>query len=156
VPLQSQRGFRRLLNEEDAEKVFGIKAPGVDVVAGRVDPQKYRTVAEKLKEQFPNLEKVAITQIADWYANLFGFKKNEGTSSFFISGQGTGRIQVMKEPMKTPCHIAIRVSNFEEACKYLTEHSVQLDEPKIKKGVKAVFLKEPDKVGNRVHLFCAT
>jgi len=96
------------------------------------------------------------TEIADWYANLFGFKKNEGTSSFFISGQGTGRIEGMKEPMEIPCHIAIRVSNFEEACKYLTEHGVQLDEPKIKKGVKAAFLKEPDKAGNRVHLFCVT
>jgi len=48
-------------NEEDAEKVFGIQAPGVDVVAGKVDPQVYRVVAEKLKQQFPNLEKVAIT-----------------------------------------------------------------------------------------------
>lgn len=95
-------------------------------------------------------------EIADWYANLFGFKKNEGTSSFFISGHGTGRIEVMKEPMQTPCHIAIRVSNFEEACKDLTEHGVQLEEPRIKKGVKAVFLKETDKAGNKVHLFCAT
>lgn len=48
-------------NEEDAEKVFDIQAPGVDVVAGKVDPQKYLVVAEKLKEEFPNLEKVAIT-----------------------------------------------------------------------------------------------
>ena len=48
-------------NEEDAERVFGIQAPDVDVVAGEVDPQKYRMVAEKLKEQFPNLDKVAIT-----------------------------------------------------------------------------------------------
>jgi 2-dehydro-3-deoxygluconokinase len=48
-------------NEEDAEKVFGIQAPGVDVVAGNVDPQDYRIVAEKLKAQFPNLDKVAIT-----------------------------------------------------------------------------------------------
>jgi 2-dehydro-3-deoxygluconokinase len=48
-------------NEEDAEKVFGIQAPGVDVMAGKVDPLKYKAVAEKLKEQFPNLEKIAIT-----------------------------------------------------------------------------------------------
>jgi len=48
-------------NEEDAEKVFGIQAPGVDVVAGKVNPNDYRVVAEKLKAQFPNLEKVAIT-----------------------------------------------------------------------------------------------
>ena len=48
-------------NEEDAEKVFGIQAPGVDVIAGKVEPQKYRKVAEELKAQFPNVEKVAIT-----------------------------------------------------------------------------------------------
>ena len=48
-------------NEEDAEKVFGIQAPSVDVAAGKVDPQAYRTVAEKLKAQFPNLEKIGIT-----------------------------------------------------------------------------------------------
>ena len=92
-------------------------------------------------------------EIADWYANLFGgFNKTEGASSFFISGPGTGRIEVMKEPPNQPCHIAIRVSHFEEACKYLMDRGIQLEEPKIKKGVKAVFLKEPDKAGNRVHL----
>ena len=48
-------------NEEDAEKVFGIKAPGVDVTAGKVLPENYRIVAEKLKEQFRNIQKVAIT-----------------------------------------------------------------------------------------------
>jgi 2-dehydro-3-deoxygluconokinase len=48
-------------NEEDAEKVFGIQAPGVDVAAGKVNLSDYRTVAEKLKAQFPNLKKVAIT-----------------------------------------------------------------------------------------------
>ena len=48
-------------NEEDAEKVFGIQAPGVDVSAGVVDPQRFRTVAERLRELFPNLDKVAIT-----------------------------------------------------------------------------------------------
>ena len=48
-------------NEEDAEKVFGIKAPGVDVMTGKVDSLKYKTVAEKLKERFSNLQRVAIT-----------------------------------------------------------------------------------------------
>lgn len=48
-------------NEEDAEKVFGIKAPGVDVMTGKVDSLKYKTVAEKLKERFSNLQRIAIT-----------------------------------------------------------------------------------------------
>ena len=90
-------------------------------------------------------------QLADWYAEVFGFKKTEGTSSFFLQGR-QGRIEVMKEPTQSECHIAVRVSNFEEACKYLTERGIELEEPKIKKDVKAVYLKKPDKAGNRVHI----
>ncbi|MGQ9585907.1 MAG: PfkB family carbohydrate kinase, partial [Anaerolineae bacterium] len=48
-------------NEEDAEKVFGIQAPGVDVMAGKVEAEKYRHVCEELKERFPNLQTIAIT-----------------------------------------------------------------------------------------------
>jgi 2-dehydro-3-deoxygluconokinase len=48
-------------NEEDADKVFGIKAPKSDVEAGRVDAEDYRYVAKKLIERFGNLKKVAIT-----------------------------------------------------------------------------------------------
>ncbi len=50
-----------ICNEEDAEKVFGIKAPGVDVVSGKVEAEKYLPVAQRLMEIFPNLKKVAIT-----------------------------------------------------------------------------------------------
>jgi hypothetical protein len=96
---------------------------------------------------------ITAADLADWYANMFGFKKVEGNSSFFISGQGSGRIEIMKEPPDHPCHLAIRVANFEEACKYLTDRGIELEEPKIKKGVKAVFLKEPDKAGNTIHLY---
>jgi len=48
-------------NEEDAEKVFGIRAPGADVTAGKVEAGKYRFVAKELKEMFPNVGHVAIT-----------------------------------------------------------------------------------------------
>ncbi|MDP6438695.1 MAG: sugar kinase [Candidatus Brocadiia bacterium] len=48
-------------NEEDADKVFGIKAPHADVEAGRVEAEDYRYVAEKMMERFPGLKKVAIT-----------------------------------------------------------------------------------------------
>lgn len=50
-----------ICNEEDAEKVFGIKAPGVDVLTGKIEAEKYLFVAKKLMERFPNLKKVAIT-----------------------------------------------------------------------------------------------
>lgn len=48
-------------NEEDADKVFGIKAPGSDVEGGKVEAEGYRAVAEGLIEHFPSLQKVAIT-----------------------------------------------------------------------------------------------
>jgi len=48
-------------NEEDADKVFGIKAPEVDVQAGHVEAGQYRYVCEELHQRFPNLKTVAIT-----------------------------------------------------------------------------------------------
>ncbi|GAG12235.1 unnamed protein product, partial [marine sediment metagenome] len=48
-------------NEEDAEKVFGIVAEGVDVEAGRVEAAAYRSVCEQLMARFDKLKKVAIT-----------------------------------------------------------------------------------------------
>ncbi len=48
-------------NEEDAEKVFGIKPPEVDVAAGKVEAEAYRSVCEELTRKFPSLQKVAIT-----------------------------------------------------------------------------------------------
>ncbi|MBA7501979.1 2-dehydro-3-deoxygluconokinase [subsurface metagenome] len=48
-------------NEEDADKIFGIKAPSVDITVGKIDAEKYLFVVERLKEKFPNLQKIAIT-----------------------------------------------------------------------------------------------
>jgi 2-dehydro-3-deoxygluconokinase len=48
-------------NEEDADKVFGIRDPEVDVVAGKVEADKYRYVCEELAKRFPNLKIIAIT-----------------------------------------------------------------------------------------------
>ena len=47
-------------NEEDAEKVFGIKAAASDVSAGRLDSAGYREVAAELQRRF-GLKHVAIT-----------------------------------------------------------------------------------------------
>lgn len=48
-------------NEEDAEKVFGIRAPEADVIAGNVEAGSYRLVCEELAKKFPALESIAIT-----------------------------------------------------------------------------------------------
>jgi 2-dehydro-3-deoxygluconokinase len=49
-------------NEEDAEKVFGIHAPGSSVVDGRVDSAGYAAVASQLASRFPRLRTIAFTQ----------------------------------------------------------------------------------------------
>lgn len=50
-------------NEEDAEKVFGIKPEGFDVTAteGKVDSAVFRSVCEQLMARFPRAKKVIIT-----------------------------------------------------------------------------------------------
>lgn len=48
-------------NEEDADKVFGIRAPEVDVTKGNVEAEAYVYVCNKLNERFPNLKTIAIT-----------------------------------------------------------------------------------------------
>ncbi len=48
-------------NEEDADKVFGIKPEGVDVEAGELDAAAYESVCQQLMERFPKLSKVSIT-----------------------------------------------------------------------------------------------
>ena len=49
-------------NEEDAEKVFGIHAPGTAVADGQVESSGYLSVARELAERFPRLRTIAFTQ----------------------------------------------------------------------------------------------
>jgi len=101
-------------------------------------------------------DKATGEETSEWYARVFDFTREEGRSSFFVSGQGRGRIEIMKKPEALKCHVAIRVSNFEEACRQLQEKGIELEEPIIKERVKAVYLKNPDPSGNRVHLIYST
>ena len=50
-------------NEEDAEKVFGIKPEGFDVTStgGAIDQSRFRSVGEQLMKMFPRAKKVIIT-----------------------------------------------------------------------------------------------
>ncbi len=48
-------------NEEDAEKVFGIKPEGVDAEKGQVDAEAYESVCKQLFKKFPKAKKVIIT-----------------------------------------------------------------------------------------------
>ncbi len=78
-------------NEEDCEKVFGIK--GADVqVAEEVSPDRYLPVANKLMERFPNLKKVGTTLRGSisashntWTAVLYDGKKMYATTKYDIT-----------------------------------------------------------------------
>lgn len=50
-----------IANEEDAEKVLGIKAEGADVSGGKLNVAGYTEVAKEIVRQFPNVSTVAIT-----------------------------------------------------------------------------------------------
>ena len=49
-------------NEEDADKVFAIHAPGSAVADGKIDPAGYISVAAQLADRFPRLQTIAFTQ----------------------------------------------------------------------------------------------
>lgn len=98
-------------------------------------------------------EKVPAEKIANWYAEVFGFSGQEGKSSLMLFGPMIGGIEVVKKPEReVKLHIAIKVSDFEAACRILSEKGITLEEPVIKPGLKAVYLKETDPVGNKIHL----
>jgi len=48
-------------NEEDAEKVFGVKPAGINVSGGHESADIYESVCIKLKKQFPEAQKIIIT-----------------------------------------------------------------------------------------------
>lgn len=49
-----------IANEEDCQAALGI-ASGVNVHSGRLEPQEYRSLAEKVLNAYPNLKMLAIT-----------------------------------------------------------------------------------------------
>lgn len=80
-----------IANEEDAEKVFGIKADKTDVTSGEIDRNGYISVAEQLIERF-NFDKVAITlresisaSENNWSAMLYSEGDSHFSSSYHIN-----------------------------------------------------------------------
>lgn len=48
-------------NEEDLQKGLGIKGPDADDTGSKLNPQRFLTMIEQVKEQFPNIKMVATT-----------------------------------------------------------------------------------------------
>jgi len=49
-----------IANEEDCQKCLGLEA-GVDVESGNLEREKYRQLAKLVLDEYPNLQKIAIT-----------------------------------------------------------------------------------------------
>lgn len=61
-----------IANEEDAEKVFGIKASATDVTSGEINHEGYKDVAKQLADKF-GFEHVAITLRESYSASRNGW-----------------------------------------------------------------------------------
>ncbi len=136
-----------------------VKARDFDSIASKVGQclywvQKARGVPLFLGIEHPGLysHRASADEISAWYEKTFGFARKEGGSSFFLSGAGPGRIEVMKAPAETHVHLAVRVSNFEEAVAALQAQGIGIQEPNIKPDAKAAYLDVTDPDGNPVHL----
>ncbi len=85
-------------NEEDAEKVFGIKAASTDVTQGIIEADAYQDVATALMKRFPKAKKVIITLRGSINAD------HNTWSGVLWNGQ-----QLLKAPTYDITHIVDRV-----------------------------------------------
>ena len=116
------------------------QARGQSVYAGVEHPGLYPTAQASAKE------------IAEWYADLFGFKVHEGSSSFMLSLDGPGRLEVMKRDVGHPPHVAILVSDFDAAVEDLNTRVAKCFIKRIGPTLKVIYFKNLDPAGNTVHL----
>lgn len=92
--------------------------------------------------------------IVSWYQKTFGFTRTEEKASYFLSGHGEGRLEIMKDAEgNAHMHVAIHVSNFEEAVAALQAKGIALREPVIQSSLKIVYLQDTDPEGHPVHLW---
>lgn len=142
------------------------------ITAQAVKEKTYEVITEKVLQTigwikqargtplFLGLEHVGLyprnalaSDVSAWYEKVFGFQSKEGNSSFMLGHMGAGRVEVVKENDPAPCHLAVRVSNFEEAISALKAKGIAVKEPNTNKPeVKAAYLQDPDPAGNLVHL----
>jgi 2-dehydro-3-deoxygluconokinase len=92
-------------NEEDADKVFGIKSTKADVIAGKVEAEDYQEVTQGLMDAFPNLRAVAITLRGSISASVNTW------SGVFQHGE-----QFYTAPMYEITHIVDRVGGGDSFC----------------------------------------
>jgi 2-dehydro-3-deoxyphosphogluconate aldolase/(4S)-4-hydroxy-2-oxoglutarate aldolase len=94
----------------------------------------------------------AASELTDWYNDMFNFVVDEGESWYFVRSTGPGRIEILKDHEPTKAHVAIKVRHFDFACRMLADRGIEFEPVKDFGRVKAVFLKQRDPAGHKVHL----
>ena len=72
-----------IANEEDCQKALGIEV-GVDVEGGHLDVDKYRSLAQRVFDAFPNLERQVITLRESHSADRNGWSAVLATPTSFL------------------------------------------------------------------------
>ncbi|NJD11780.1 MAG: sugar kinase [Gemmatimonadetes bacterium] len=75
-----------IANEEDCQKAMGIEL-NADVESGRLEPEQYRALAERVLAQFPNLERQVITLRESRSADVNGWSAVLHNRSAFLSSR---------------------------------------------------------------------
>jgi 2-dehydro-3-deoxygluconokinase len=70
-------------NEEDCQRSLGIEVES-DVESGRLEPETYRKLTEKVLSLFPNIEKIAITMRESHSADYNGWSAVLNTGNEFL------------------------------------------------------------------------
>ncbi len=70
-------------NEEDCQRSLGIEVES-DVESGRLEPETYRKLTEKVLSLFPNMEKIAITMRESHSADYNGWSAVLNTGNEFL------------------------------------------------------------------------
>lgn len=100
-------------------------------------------------------------RLAEWYAVTLEFEITfEYAGNYFIEARNGGLIEIIpaegeavETGMRTPGlrHIAISVTNFDEARQQLAAQGVQFEgEPYVSSGNRLIFFRDPE--GNLIHL----
>ncbi|GAA1861318.1 hypothetical protein [Asanoa iriomotensis] len=94
---------------------------------------------------------VSDAEIAQWYADTFDYPVTVGRT-LYAGRDVFGRIEVLKAPVGEPCHVGVRVWDFDAAVADLGERGRELQEPVTFPASRLAYLKDRDPAGNLVHI----
>ena len=93
----------------------------------------------------------SVDAIVDWYRAAFAYPVRTAKTAYLGAGV-FGRIEVVGNPVGEPCHLGIRVRDFEEAVDDLEKRGYALEEPVVSLVSRLAYLKDRDPAGNLVHI----